>query len=170
MGETLGRIQPRRDLALDCGPTGADHPHGDPAGVSPDLGGPSSRAGKLHRTPISLLPPLYTHSPPPPIYSAPSSQSNFLKTSIESLTHTQIKNLRGPLNLISVLPTSIPDSSYASHAGLVSCSHPRTFAYAVLSWALSWLTSRRPSGHPIPNTLTLHLLAVCLGPDGQCNI
>ena len=50
----------------------------------------------------------------------------------------------------------------------LSCSHPRTFAHAVLSWDLCMAfpvtMSRRPPSCPIPNTLYLSFLH----PDGLC--
>lgn len=137
-----------------------------------DLGGiPRGQQACVHVPPhlpassIITLTPLLPH-----LFCTQQSQQFFKKTSIESLTHTRVKHLRGPRSLISVPPTSFPCSSHSSHTGLFTCSHPRTLAYAVLSWR----TAGRPFGHPIPNTLTrhltLHLLAACLGLDGHCSV
>ena len=64
-----------------------------------------------------------TWTPLPSLFCTQQPEQ-FLKTWIESLTHAQIKTLRGLLNLFSVPPTSFPRSPHSSHTGVFPVPTP----------------------------------------------
>lgn len=129
------QVQPWGDVTPRCVPDGADHRLGAPAGGWVGWyrsrlrgwerrGGHPSRAKGLLRVLPHLPASSKAHCPPAPVCSAPSSQSNSLKTSVESVTHAQ------PHACTSRLPPLL--TTLQPHR-VFACSHPRTLAHAVLS-------------------------------------